>query len=145
MNIRALREHFWPLVRFCLVGVGNTLLSYGVYLVLQLWLYYLVAHVLSWYAGVCFSFVMNCYFTYKVKPTWRRFWLFPLSSIPNVVLSSLGVVLLVEWLKVDQRIAPLIATLVAVPISYLLARAILTKEADPDAALSEPGMDQASR
>ncbi len=115
----------WPFIKFCLVGVVNTLVSYVVYLGLRLLLPYLLAHVLGWAVGVVVSFLLNCRFTYRVKPTWRGFALFPLSSIPNIVLSSAGVLLMVEVFGWDQRIAPLVATALAVPISYGIARTIL--------------------
>lgn len=118
---------FWPFIKFCLVGVVNTLVSYVVYLALHLVMPYMVAFVLGWAVGVVVSFLLNCRFTYHVKPTWRGFLLFPLSSIPNIVLSSAGVLLMVEVFGWDQRIAPLVATLLAVPISYAIARTILVR------------------
>ncbi|WOP19836.1 hypothetical protein [Raineyella sp. LH-20] len=41
------------------------------------------------------------------------------------MLSSAGVLLMVEVFGWDQRIAPLIATVLAVPVSYGIARTIL--------------------
>lgn len=118
---------FWPFIKFCLVGLVNTSVSYVVYLGLRLVMAYMVAFVLGWVVGVVVSFLLNCYFTYRVKPTWRGFLLFPLSSIPNIVLSSAGVLLMVEVFGWDQRIAPLIATVLAVPVSYAIARTILVR------------------
>ncbi|WOQ16762.1 GtrA family protein [Raineyella sp. W15-4] len=114
-----------PVLVFCLVGLVNTGVSYVAYLGLRLLMPYLVAYVLGWAGGVVVSFLLNCRFTYRVRPTWRGFVLFPLSSLPNIVLSSGGVVLMVEVLGWDQKVAPLIATLLAVPVSYLIARTIL--------------------
>lgn len=114
-----------PVLAFCLVGLVNTLVSYLVYLAGRLVLPYMVAFVLGWVVGVVVSFLLNCWFTYRVKPTLRGFVLFPLSSLPNIVLSSAGVLLMVEVLGWDQRIAPLVATVLAIPVSYLIARTIL--------------------
>ncbi len=123
----------WPLIKFCLVGGVNTAITYLCYLALHPVLPYLAAYVVGWCVGLVASFLMNCWFTYWVRPTWRRFVLFPISSLPNAILSSAGVVALVEWLHVDQRIAPLIATVVAIPFSYLLAKAILLRKPSPRA------------
>lgn len=123
--MRSLALRVWPLVKFSLVGVVNTVVSYVVYLLLQLVLPYMVAFVIGWCVGVIVSFLLNCRFTYRVRPTWRGLALFPLSSLPNIVLSSGGVLLMVEIWHWDQRIAPLVATLLAVPVSYLIARTIL--------------------
>ena len=46
-SLGRLARRLWPLVKFCMVGVVNTALSYGIYLALQTFLPYLVAHVTS--------------------------------------------------------------------------------------------------
>ncbi len=125
MNGGTVPARLRPFLAFCLVGLVNTAVSYLTYLGLRLLMAYLVAYVLGWAVGVAVSFLLNCRFTYRVRPTWRGFVLFPLSSIPNIVLSSAGVALMVEVLGWDQRIAPLVATVLAVPISYAIARTVL--------------------
>jgi len=126
---RLLREDGAAFVRFGLVGVANTLVSYLVYLALLPWLPYFAAFVAGWVVGVVFSYLVNCRFTYRVRPTWRSFALFPLSSLPNIVLSSAGVLLMVEILGWDRRVAPLVATLLAVPLAYAVAKVILVRPA----------------
>lgn len=123
---RRILKRLIPLVKFCAVGVVNTGVYYVIYLLLQPHMAYLAAHLIAFACGIVVSFFLNARFTYKVRPTWARFALYPVSSLPNVILSSAGVVALVEWAHMDSRIAPLIATLVAIPISYLLAKVIMT-------------------
>lgn len=118
-----------PLATFCLIGLANTGVSYAVYLAaLAIWPY-AVANAVGWCVGLLFSFWANCRFTWRVRPTWTRLVRFPLSSLPNLVFSTAGVVFLVEGVGVGQRVAPLLATAAAIPLSYLLARAILTRGA----------------
>ncbi|QGF23578.1 GtrA family protein [Raineyella fluvialis] len=131
MSIRGPIARIRPLLTFCLVGLVNTVVSYAVYLGLRLVVPYLAAYVLGWLVGVGVSFLLNCRFTYRVAPTWRGLVLFPLSSLPNIVLSSAGVVLMVEVLGWDQRVAPLVATVLAVPVGYLIARTILVRPVRP--------------
>lgn len=128
-------DHVVPLIRFSLVGVLNTGIYYIAYLLLILLLPYLGAHLLAWCVAVTVSFLLNCRFTYHVQPTWKRYALFPLASLPNILATSLGVVGLVEFLHFDVRIAPLIAGVCAVPFSYLLAKMLMLKAHAP--ALSE--------
>lgn len=139
--MKSLLVRLWPLVKFSMVGVVNTLVSYAVYLVLRLVMPYMVAFVLGWVVGVIVSFLLNCRFTYRVRPTWRGFVLFPLSSVPNIVLSSAGVLLMVEVFGWDQRIAPLIATVLAVPVSYGIARTILLGPARRVEAAAEAAIE----
>lgn len=102
------------------------MVSYACYLLLLIFMPYLPALAIGWAVGVTVSFFLNCRFTYHVPPTWRGFLYFPLSSIPNFLLSSAGVVLMVEVLDWNEQIAPLIATVLAIPFSYFIARWILT-------------------
>ena len=95
------RERLWEFLRFGLVGVANTAVYYVVYLLLLLVLPYLAAHVLAWTVAVYFSFFLNAAFTYRVRPTWRKALLFPLSNIPNIVMTTVGVTVLVEVVHLD--------------------------------------------
>ncbi len=116
---------FWPLIKFCLVGVVNTGVYYGVYLLLYRFMPYVAAHLIGWVVSVVASYLLNCWFTYKVRPTWLKLLLYPLSSLPNVLFTTFGVVLLVEVLHVSKELSPLVAGLCAVPFSYLLAKLLL--------------------
>lgn len=114
------------LLRFLLVGVANTAVYYLLYRLLLLVLPYLPAHVLAFAGGVVFSFLANSLFTFRVRPTWRRFLAFPLTTVANFVLVTLGSVLLVEAGWSDERYATLLMTVVAVPITFVLTRRVLT-------------------
>lgn len=126
-----------PMLRFSLVGVLNTGAYYAVYLALIPFIPYLGAHLIAWAVAITASFLLNCHFTYRVKPTWRRYALFPLSNLPNVLATSVGVVALIELLYLDKRIAPLIAGICAVPFSYLLGKFLMLRAHGPTHAESQ--------
>lgn len=119
-------------IRFLITGVANTLIYYIVYLVLLTFLPYLVAHIAGWVAGTLFSFWCNCVFTFKVKPTWRRLLAFPAAPLANLVLSTIGSIVLIELLGVPKTIGTLIAGILATPVSFLMARTILTSSKHPE-------------
>jgi putative flippase GtrA len=73
------------------------------------------------------SFFLNTYFTYRTRPTWRKFLLFPLTNVTNYVVTSIGVYVFVEWAGMNDKIAPLVAAAAAIPFTYLLSRRILTR------------------
>ena len=70
------------------------------------------------------SFFLNCRVTFRVRPSWRRFLLYPASQAVNVAATTIGVVALVG-LGFDERLAPLVAAVLAVPVSFLAARLVL--------------------
>ncbi len=113
-------------VRFAMVGVANTALYYVCYRLFLPVAPYLVAHVLAWCFAVVFSFFANCRFTYRVRPTWGRFALFPLTTLAAFLISTSGAVLLVEGAGVSEQYATLIAGMVAIPVTFLLTTYVLT-------------------
>lgn len=118
------------LARFVLVGVANTLVYYVAYRLLLLLMPYLPAHLLAFGVGIVFSFLANAFFTFRVRPTWRRFLAFPLTTLVNLLLVTAGSVLLVERSVVDERYATLLMTVVGVPVTFVLTRYVLTARRD---------------
>jgi putative flippase GtrA len=112
-------------VRFSIVGVVNTATYYATYLLLREPIGYLAAHVIGFAVSTVGSFLLNTYVTYRTRPTWRKFVLFPLTVAGNFVVTTVGVALLVEVGGVDQRIAPLLAALVAIPVTFVATRYLL--------------------
>ncbi|WP_433801018.1 GtrA family protein [Actinomycetospora sp. CA-084318] len=114
------------LVRYALVGVVNAVTYYAVYLLALREVGYLTAHVLGLGVAMIVSFFLNCRFTFRLRPSWRRFVLYPASQAVNIAATTVGVVALVT-LGVDERIAPLVASVAAVPASFLAARFVLAR------------------
>lgn len=120
------------LVRFVLIGVFNTLhfwLWYNLFLKLNI--VYPVAFTLGFILSMVGSFFLNTYFTFRTRPTWRKFISFPLTTLPNYLISQAGLWLLVERLGLAKNISGLVASLAAIPVTYLVTRYVLTHEARP--------------
>jgi putative flippase GtrA len=113
------------IVRFGLVGVVNTGVYYGLYLLFCIALPIMAAHVLAFGLAMVGSYFLSCYFTFRTKPTWRKFLLFPLSNATNFVVSTAGLYLLVHWADMDSRIAPLVAAAAAIPFTFIVAQFVL--------------------
>lgn len=128
MAERTVRVLLGEVFRFGLVGVANTAVYYGCYLLLLQVSPYWVAHLIACPISVVFSFFMNSWFTYRVRPTLRRLLAFPLSVVANLGFTTFGTVLLVEAAHVDERWAPLFAGVLALPITFMITRLVLTQE-----------------
>ena len=124
--------------RFVVVGVINTATYYGFYLLFHRWMPYLVAHVLAFTISMIGSFFLNTYWTYRSRPTWRKFLLFPLSNATNFIVTTAGIYLLVELAGMSSRYAPLVAAAGAVPITFIVMRRILTERT----ASGDAGVDR---
>lgn len=119
------RARLAQILRFCLVGGVNTLTFYGCYRLMLPALPYFAAYTLAFLLSMTGSFLMNTYFTYRTRPTWRKFALFPLTNATNYAVQSAGLFALVDWLRMSEKVAPLLAAAIAIPFTYVLTRRIL--------------------
>ncbi|KUL35649.1 sugar transferase [Streptomyces sp. NRRL F-4489] len=125
--------------RFTLVGVVNTAVFYACYLPLHRALPYFAAYSAAFAVSLTGSFFLNTYFTYRTRPSWRKFLLFPLTQATNYAVQSAGLVALVSWLGMDSRAAPLAAALLALPVTFAVSRRILRPPARRTGPAAQPG------
>ena len=74
--------------------------------------------VLGYLAGLVLSFFLNTRFTFRQKPTLRRFIRFPVSYIPNFIIQYLCVWLFTA-LSLNQTLAYLLAAAAGIPVTFL--------------------------
>lgn len=117
-------------IKFIIVGVFNTFHYYVWYLLFTEFflIHYIIGHWLAFLISMVGSFYLNTYFTYRTKPSWKKFFQFPLTYVVNVTVSTTALYVLTEWLLIDNKIAPLIASCAAIPFTFVISRKILKKE-----------------
>jgi len=119
------------LLMFAVIGVVNTGTYYGLYLLFLMWVPYLVAHVLATALSMVGSFFLNAKFTYRTPATWRKFLLFPLSNATNFVVTTIGLYVIVDVLHAGSRFAPLLASLWAIPATFVVSRWVMLPQGTP--------------
>ncbi|MFJ3305623.1 GtrA family protein [Streptomyces sp. NPDC086549] len=117
------------ILTFAVVGVINTATYYGFYLLFLIALPYLGAHVLAFLLSMTGSFFLNARFTYRTRPTWRKFLLFPLTNAANFLITTAGVYVIVGVLHHGSRFAPLGASMAAIPVTFVVSRWIMVPKA----------------
>ena len=120
-------KQFW---KFNMVGILNTVNYYILYMIFKevFKMNYMNAHLLGFFISMIGSFYLNSYFTYRVKPTFKKFLKFPLTYVVNILVSTLAIYILVQLLSISDNIAPIIATIIAIPFTFVISKIILTKE-----------------
>jgi len=96
----------YEVIKFIIVGGINTFNYYVVYLILLklLGINYLVSHVSGFVVSFIISYYLNCYFVYKVKPTWRKFIQFPLTQVVNMGMQTGLLYVFVQWFHISSVI-----------------------------------------
>ncbi|MEV5174652.1 GtrA family protein [Streptomyces flaveolus] len=117
------------ILTFAAVGVVNTATYYCLYLLFLTALPYLAAHVLAFLLSMIGSFFLNARFTYRTRPTWRKFLLFPLTNVTNFLITTAGVYVIVDLLHAGSRFAPLLASAAAIPVTFVVSRRVMLPKA----------------
>lgn len=116
-------------IRFVIVGVINTGVYYAIYLGLSaIGLPYMGSHIMAFLLSMVGSFFLNCYFTYQIKPTIKKFLAFPLTNVVNFVISTASLYIIVDLLHMPKTWAPLISMFLPIPFTYITSKWILTSK-----------------
>lgn len=119
-------------IKFGVVGLSNTLLSYAIYLLtllilspLKLSWDYFVASVLSFVLSVLWSYFWNNRFVFKQDSKKRSFWKSLFKTYLSYAFTGivLGNILLYVWvalLGIPKTLAPLLSLVITVPLNFLL-------------------------
>lgn len=112
--------------KFFAVGLMNTLITYLSYLVFLLLFNYSIAYLLSYILGIVVSFVLNSKMVFQTKMTVMKFIQYPLVYIAQFLL-GLGLLnVIVSTIGVSEQIAPLIVTIVSIPVTFVISKLILS-------------------
>jgi putative flippase GtrA len=118
-------------VRFVVVNVLNTLLYYLLYLLFLLVVPYVAANVLALGVAIVLAYSMNARYAFRVRMTGRSLVSFLITNLTTMGLRTVVVWLLVEIQLTGERVAPLVAVAVTLPVAFLLTKFVMTGPADP--------------
>lgn len=123
------RGNLVEFVKYAIVGCINTADYYLFYLVfMDIFKFaYRISFVLGYVVSILGSYFLNTYFTYKQKPSVKKFLIFPLTYIPNFIIQYLGIILLVDRLNMSRKVAPVITAIVATPITFFVMKYVIKK------------------
>lgn len=120
-------KEFIQFIKFGLVGISNTIISYVVYLIgITLGMYYMVASIIGFIVSVINSFYWNNRFVFTIQEGERRNLLksflktFMAYAGTGLILNNLLLYLQVDILGWPQVVAPLINLFITIPLNYIL-------------------------
>ncbi|MCM1467454.1 MAG: GtrA family protein [Alistipes sp.] len=112
-------------VKFGLVGLSNTAISYGIYVILvRLGVYYLFASVAGFVVSVLNSFYWNNRYVFQDKAAgqwWKKLIRTFLSYAgTGLVLSNILLYIWVEFVHLNEMIAPVVNLVITVPLNFVI-------------------------
>lgn len=109
------------IIRFCIVGGLATAVHYGIYLLLQLWIWTWLAYTIGYVLSFLMNYMLTNYFTFRTKPSVQNGIGFVISHAVNYGL-HIGLLELFLWLGVSDVWAPIPVYCIVIPVNFLLVR-----------------------
>ncbi|MEQ7868032.1 GtrA family protein [Xanthomonas arboricola] len=116
-------------VRFLISGGINTVATYAAYLALLQATSYKVAYTVAYLIGIVISFCINRLFVFQTHRGWRSLVMFPFVYLAQYLVSLTVVFLWVEYLELPSTLAPLMAIIATIPMTFALSRFVFGKSA----------------
>lgn len=108
-------------VRFAIVGIIATAIHYGVYYILQWFIYVNIAYTIGYIVSFITNFYLSAYFTFGRKPSWGKALGFGGAHLFNYLL-HIGLLNFFLWLGLSRPLAPIPVFSIAIPVNFLLVR-----------------------
>lgn len=108
-------------IRFCVVGGFATVVHYGIYILLQVWMWAWLAYTMGYVLSFLMNYVLTNYFTFKTKPTVQNGVGFVISHAVNYGL-HIGLLELFLWIGLSNVWAPIPVYCIVIPVNFLLVR-----------------------
>lgn len=112
-------------LRFLLAGGTNTLITLGIYWLLLPFTGYTIAYTVSFACGLVSSYALNTFLVFRVGWSWLKLFAFPLVHLVNYVAGLAALTVLIRWLDVDAKLAPVLAIILVIPVNFLLTRVFM--------------------
>jgi len=112
-------------IRFLVGGGINTAFTYGIYLILMLFVHYQIAYLIAYIVGVVFAYWFNAVIVFKVPLSWKGLFSYPIIYIIQYTISAFLLKIFVETLQIDKIFAPLMIIIIMIPLTYVLNKYVL--------------------
>lgn len=112
-------QNLKKLFRYGITGSINTIITYGLFLIISNYIDYRITIAISYTAGIFLSYFLNKKFVFKIKGS---LWIFMIVSI-SMFFANLAITwVLVEDFNMAKEIAQLFAIGVVFVVGYVLNR-----------------------
>jgi putative flippase GtrA len=123
--IAALPSWAGEVFRFLIGGVLNLVVGYGGYLLLLRWMHYAMAYVISYIFSICVSYIFSALIVFRQPLRVRTALFYPLVYLLQFLLGFMLLHVLVEILHLPTWIAPLLVSILTIPVTFLMSRIIV--------------------
>ena len=115
-------------IRFLISGLINTAITYWIYYISVDLIGYFMAFSIAFVIGIIISYSLNCIFVFKAKIQVKSFYQYPAIYFLQYFLSLSVLTLLIDYLGVNDKVAPIINVIFLIPVTFFVNKWFFCKE-----------------
>ncbi len=117
------KDTFYEILRFGIVGCMATLIHYGIYCLLRIWINYNIAFTIGYVISFVGNFFMTSYFTFQKKATIKKGVAFGGVHFFNYLFQIMLLNAMI-YVGINKVWAPLPVYCISIPTQFLLVRVV---------------------
>jgi putative flippase GtrA len=121
-------------IRYVAVGLVNTALTYGVFVLCLRLMPYQVAYTVAYVLGIGTSYVLQSWLAFREPLSWKKAIQYPGVYVVQYILGLFFLSVLVTYLMIAPEIASLVNIVLTIPITFFLTHYIIKKKPISDTA-----------
>ena len=111
--------------QFFIIGLCNTVVSWILFLILDLFMNYVLAYTFTFILCIASSYTLNSYFVFKQPLSLIRLFKYPIVFLIQYIIQAPSLIFLIEYLNVSKIFAIVFVTIITVPITFFISRFII--------------------
>jgi putative flippase GtrA len=108
--------------RFLIAGGINTLLTYGIFILLSRYFHHTIAYTIAYLVGIAFSYAMAAAYVFRSGITVRTVLRYPFVYAVQYLYGLITLSLLVDLFGVSQPLAMLVVIATTIPLTFVLTQ-----------------------
>ena len=120
-----------PFGRFLIAGVINTLLTYGMFLMLSSFLSYGIAYTITYLSGIALAYGLAATFVFGTGFDLRAALRFPVVYVVQYIYGLVVLSILIDGLRASRHVAILVVIVTSVPLTFFLSKYAIRPTSTP--------------
>ena len=109
-------------LRFLVMGGTNTVVAYGIYLLLLNWMRYEYAYAIGYGVGIVMAYVLSATFVFRQPLRKRSAMRFPLVYVAQFLISLVLLKVAIELVHLPPWLGLAFAVVLTIPVTFALSR-----------------------